>query len=92
MSEPAITDYLIRNVEPVLQSLPGVSQAKIYGTDYAMNITLNPLLMAAYNLTATDVKNAITESNVMAAAGQIENPSEIYNASLETGLTTAQQF
>lgn len=92
MSGPAITDYLSRTIVPVLQSITGVSQAKIYGSDYAMRITLDPLLLGAESITASDVKNAITANNVQSAAGQVMNPSEVYSTSVDSTLSTAKEF
>ena len=39
--------------------------------DYSMRAWLDPDKLAALNLTATDVVNAITQQNVQVAAGQI---------------------
>ena len=61
MTQEQITDYLLRVVQPQLQTLNGVSQAPIFGErEYAMRLNMDPGLMAAHNVTPNDVFNAIT--------------------------------
>ena len=70
MTREQVTDYLIRVVQPQLQTLNGVSQAELMGErEYAMRIWLNPQLMAAHDVTASDVKQALESNNVQSASG-----------------------
>ncbi|MBN1684064.1 MAG: efflux RND transporter permease subunit [Gammaproteobacteria bacterium] len=93
MNGEAVTDYLLRNVQPQLQDLPGVSEANVMGTsEYAMRIWLNPNLMAAHGITASDVQQALENNNVQAASGSLKSQFQIFNIYSTTDLRTANQF
>jgi len=70
-------DVYLRNfatlqVKDVLARIPGAGDVEIFGSgDYAMRVWLNPDKIAAQNLTASDVVNAIREQNVQVAAGAV---------------------
>ena len=56
-----------------LQNVPGVSQINIWGEKkYSMRLWLDPSRLAAYNLTALDVRSAIQRENVELPSGKIE--------------------
>ena len=58
-----ITDYLLRVVQPQLQAVPGVQRAEIFGEKlFALRAWLNPEKLAACNLTAADVWNALAKT------------------------------
>ena len=55
--------------------MPGVGDVTIFGErKYAMRVWLDPVRLAARNLTATDVVNALLEQNVEIPAGQLGQP------------------
>lgn len=87
-----ITDYLERVVQPQLQTLPGVAQAEIYGFEYAMRIWLNPMLMSAQSITATDVQDALLSQNLQAPAGTLKSATQQLNVKTESELETSQEF
>src|SRR5262245_21634358 len=65
-----ISNYALVNIIDELKRLPGVGDASQFGAkDYAMRIWLRPDKLAQYNLTPTDVVNAIREQNSQFAAG-----------------------
>ena len=67
-----LRNFAILNVKDKLARLPGVGQVELFGSgDYAMRVWLDPQKIAARNLSATDVVNAIREQNVQIAAGVI---------------------
>ena len=62
-----ITDYLIRNVQPKLQSIEGIQEAQVLGKrEFALRAWLDPNKMAAYNLTAANVSEALSNNNFIA--------------------------
>ena len=74
-SNEFISNYLDVYVKDALKRVPGVGDASIFGErKYAMRIWLDPVKLAARNLTATDVVNALTEQNVEIPAGQLGQP------------------
>lgn len=72
MSPYQITDYLARSVQPELATLDGVGRARIFGRYLAMRVWLDPVRMAAYGVTATDVSAAIQRDNFVATSGSTE--------------------
>jgi multidrug efflux pump len=60
-------------VKERLQTISNVSAVEIWGEyRYAMRLWLDPIRMAAYNITPMDVKNALDRENVELPAGSIE--------------------
>ena len=60
-------------VKERLQTISNVSAVEIWGEyRYAMRLWLDPLRMAAYNITPMDIKNALDRENVELPAGSIE--------------------
>ncbi|HRH76978.1 MAG TPA: efflux RND transporter permease subunit, partial [Cellvibrionaceae bacterium] len=67
-----LRNYALMNIKDELAKVPGVGLVRLFGSgDYAMRIWLNPDKIAQYNLTASDVTNAIREQNIQVAAGLI---------------------
>ena len=67
-----LRNYALINVKDQIGRLPGIGQVSLFGSgDYAMRVWLNPEKMAARDLSAPDVINAIREQNVQVAAGVI---------------------
>ncbi|WP_068825505.1 efflux RND transporter permease subunit [Pseudomonas sp. BMS12] len=65
-----ISNYALINVIDELKRIPGVGDARQFGSkDYSMRIWLRPDKLAQYDLTPTDVVNAIREQNSQFAAG-----------------------
>jgi hydrophobic/amphiphilic exporter-1 (mainly G- bacteria), HAE1 family len=74
-SNEFISNYLDVYVKDALKRVPGVGDVRIFGErKYAMRVWLDPVRLAARNLTATDVVNALTEQNVDIPAGQLGQP------------------
>ena len=70
-----ISNYLDIHVKDALKRVPGVGDVMIFGErKYAMRVWLDPVRLAARNLTATDVVNALSEQNVEIPAGQLGQP------------------
>ncbi len=74
-SDLFISNYVDVYVKDALKRIPGVGDALIFGErKYAMRIWLDTDKLAARNLTATDVVNALSEQNVEIPAGQVGQP------------------
>ncbi len=70
-----ISNYLDVYVKDALKRVPGVGDVIIFGErKYAMRVWLDPVRLAARNLTATDVVSALVEQNVEIPAGQLGQP------------------
>ena len=67
----ALGDFAARSVVPEIQRLPGVGQAQLFGTERAMRIWIDPAKLLGFNLSASDVTNAIRAQNAQVSAGEI---------------------
>ena len=76
-----------------LQRLPGVGSVFI-GAErrYAMRVWLDPLRMAAHNLTPADIGTAIDRGNAEIPAGRVEGPEREFSVRTRGDLTTAEEF
>ena len=67
-----LRNYAVLNIKDQLARLNGMGEVQLFGSgDYAMRVWLDPQKVAARNLTAGDVVNAIREQNVQVAAGVV---------------------
>ncbi|MEQ1706192.1 MAG: efflux RND transporter permease subunit [Rickettsiales bacterium] len=73
-----LSNYTTLNIKDRIQRLSGIGQTEIFGgSDYAMRLWLDPDKIAARNLSAQDVVDAIREQNLQVAAGVIgASPSQ----------------
>jgi multidrug efflux pump len=88
-----LTDYADRYVKNQIQTLPGVAEVQIFGERrYAMRIWIDPLKLAAYDLTAQDVEDALQAQNVEVPAGVVESRAREFTVVSETDMTSPEQF
>jgi len=67
-----VSDYASNVLLEKLQTIPGVSTVQIWGEKkYAMRLWVDPMKLAAYNLTFTDIQNALNRENVELPAGKV---------------------
>src|SRR5579872_5571309 len=67
-----ISNYLDRFVVDEIKRVPGVGNVQAFGVGrYAMRVWLDPERLAARNITADEVVDALREQNVQIAAGAI---------------------
>ncbi|HET6600001.1 MAG TPA: efflux RND transporter permease subunit [Burkholderiaceae bacterium] len=94
----ALGDYASRVVLPEIQRLPGVGQARLFGTERAMRIWLDPTKLQGYNLTSSDVVAAIRAQNAQVSSGTIGDlpnvPSQTISATVivKGQLTSVAEF
>lgn len=88
-----ISDYLIRVVQPKLQTVEGVQQAEILGKrQFALRAWLDPLKLSAYGITALDVSNALASNDFISAVGRTEGQMMTVNIRADTDLHTPEAF
>jgi len=93
-----LSNYALLQIKDTLARLPGVGDIVVFGArDYSMRLWLNPEQIAARNMTASDVVNAIRDQNVQVAAGVVgQQPGEStdfqYTISTLGRLMEAEQF
>jgi len=87
LSNQYISNYLDVYVKDPLKRIQGVGDVVIFGErKYAMRIWLDPAKLAARNLTATDVINALQEQNVEIPSGQLGRPPAPANQAFQITL------
>ena len=70
-----LRNYALLNVRNELARLPGAGQVIVFGAgDYAMRVWLDPSRVAAHDLAAGDIVQAIREQNLQVAAGVVGAP------------------
>jgi multidrug efflux pump len=88
-----ITDYLIRVVQPKLQTIAGVQTAEILGArQFALRAWLDPQKMAAYGLTGSDVSNALAANDFISALGRTKGQMVTLDLTADTGLHSVDAF
>jgi multidrug efflux pump len=88
-----ITDYVIRVVQPKLQAVPGVQNAKLLGErQYAMRAWLDPAKLAAVGVTAEDVYTALQNNNYLSALGSTKGQMVRIDLTAATDLHTEDEF
>ena len=93
MSPIELSDYAENVLQEKLQTIPGVSSISIYGQQKpSMRLWLNPDKMVAYNLTASDVKTALTDENVEMPGGKIRGNATELTIKTHGRLTTEEDF
>jgi multidrug efflux pump len=89
----AVTDYLVRVVQPKLQSVPGVQLAELLGPrNYALRAWLDPAKLSAFGLTATDVSTAMSSNDYIAGLGNTKGQMVQVNLNASTNLHTLAEF
>ncbi|MDU9390667.1 multidrug efflux RND transporter permease subunit [Pseudomonas sp. zfem002] len=93
LSNPQITDYLSRVIQPKLATLPGMAEAEILGNQvFAMRLWLDPVRLAGYGLSASDVTDAVRRYNFLSAAGEVKGKYVVTSINASTELKSAEAF
>ena len=93
LPENGVTDYLARVVKPRLDSVEGVQTAEILGArQFALRAWLDPQKMAAYGVTASDVRTALSSNNYLAALGTTKGQMVSVDLTAATSLHSVDEF
>ncbi|MBS1600399.1 MAG: efflux RND transporter permease subunit [Bacteroidetes bacterium] len=88
-----ITDFVNINIKERLQSIPGVRLVDSYaGRKRAMRLRMDPVKLAAYQLTPADVQAALQKENVDLPSGRIEGQNTEVTLRTEGRLVTEDDF
>lgn len=88
-----VSDYLIRNVVPVLNDINGVQKVTLEGgRNPAMRVLLDPEKLAVYGLSASEVYSALQRNNTIATLGYSENDLQRIDLMANTNLSTVADF
>ncbi len=88
-----LTQIAENNFKERFQTIPGVSQSMIWGAKkYSMRLWMDPLKLAAYQLTPLDVLNAVNANNVDLPTGMVEGINTELTVRTRGQLITPQEF
>ncbi len=90
---PAVTDWLVRSLQPQLATLAGVQRVTIEGgRQLAMRVWIDPARLAAVGLAPGDVYAALQRNNYLAAVGQTKGDQVQINLLANTDLRSVEEF
>ncbi len=98
MDKNDLSDFMVSTLRDPLSRTPGVGSIRIFGSQYAMRIWLDPHKLNSYQLTPVDVKSAIQAQNRQVAVGDIGGtpsaPGQLVNASMmaQTKMSSPEEF
>lgn len=93
LSSEQITDYLIRVVQPQLETAEGVGQAEVLGAQtFAMRVWLDPQRLVAYDLSPNDIARVLRANNFLAGVGSTKSTTRAITVSANTNLTSVEEF
>ncbi|WP_373741212.1 efflux RND transporter permease subunit [Neisseria sp.] len=69
MSTEEIADYIERNIKPEVQRIDGVGEARLFGSQRAMRVWVDPKKLQNFNLSFADVSAAISSQNAQLSVG-----------------------
>ncbi len=80
-------------VKERLQTIPGVAEVRVWGSKkYSMRLWMDPVKLAAYQLTPLDILNAVTANNVELPSGRVEGLSTELTVRTQGRLDTPDSF
>ncbi len=98
MDKNDLSDFMVSTLRDPLSRTPGVGSIRIFGSQYAMRIWLDPHKLNSYQLTPGDIKTAIQAQNNQVAVGELGGtPSvngQMVSASMmaQTKMSSPDQF
>jgi multidrug efflux pump len=93
MTPPEVTDYLSREIQPRLSTLPNVQRIGLEGArPQAMRIWLDAERLDAFGIGAAEVEGALTRNNFLAAVGRTKGREVQVDLLADTDLKSVPEF
>ncbi|MBF0695750.1 MAG: efflux RND transporter permease subunit [Flavobacterium sp.] len=88
-----LSDYAENVIGERLQTIPGVSSVQIWGQRrYAMRLWIDPVRMASYGITVSDVREALNRQNVELPSGKLTGANTELTVKTLGNLSTEEEF
>jgi multidrug efflux pump len=88
-----LSDYAENVIGPRLETIPGVSGVQIWGQKkYAMRLWIDPIKLASYGCTVSDVKNALNQQNVELPSGKLTGNNTELTVKTVGNLSKPEEF
>jgi len=93
MKPAETTDYLSREIQPRLSTIPNVQRVGLEGArPQAMRIWLDAERLAAFGIGATEVEQALARNNFLAAVGRTKGSEVQVDLLADTDLRSVEEF
>ncbi len=80
-----------KDLQDTLETLPPVLEAGLAGhRDEMLEVIIDPLALEAYNVTAGDLINVVTNNNLLIAAGEIETEQGAFSVKIPSSFDEAR--
>ncbi len=94
-----LTNYAFININDPMTRVPGIGQVNVFGAgQYAMRFWVRPDTLARFNITMSEIIDALTKQNAVNPAGQIGAepvpPGQVFTYTVRTRgrLTNVEEF
>src|SRR5690606_25949636 len=89
----ALNDFADKLIVPTLSTLPGIAEIRVNGQKkYAVRVQVNPLALAARNLTVDDIAAALAQANDNSPVGTLDGPRQTLVIQTNRQLDNAAAF
>ena len=86
-------DFAVREIQKDLESLSGVARVDVLGAgQYEMNIFLDPIRLAAYGITVSEVMTALKRQSIEKPAGKLISRDREYLVTTVANLEKPEEF
>ena len=86
-SSDQLSDIMANTVEGTIERVEGVGGIQSFGSGYALRIWLDPLSLAQYQLTPSDITSAIQAQNTQVAVGYLGSSPVVKGQQLHVTVT-----
>lgn len=88
-----LTDYANNTLKERLQTIPGVSEVRVYGErKYSMRLWMDPVKLSALGVSPVDVQAALTRENVELPSGAVQGQNTQLTLRTMGRLTSVEDF
>ena len=88
-----LSDYAENVISQRLETIPGVSGVQIWGQKkYAMRLWIDPIKLASYGCTVSEVRSALNNQNIELPSGKLTGANTELTVKTVGSLTTPEQF
>lgn len=90
--ENFLSNYVDINVMPKLKRISGVGNVQLLGNTYALRVWLHPNVLAMYNITPSEIAEALGEQNIVTPTGGFEGATYKMDIEYKGQLQTIDEF
>ena len=88
-----LTDFAINTLRERLQTIPGVSEIRVYGErKYSMRLWLDPVKLTALGVSPVEIQQALARENVELPSGTVQGQATQLTLRTMGRLTTEEEF